>query len=95
MTLLYPPSRPLFYHDGGALVAAAIGETPALGVRGARKHVGGGDGQQAREERHAEERGGERARAAGSETECGCSCEEKDHGGVGWFYGMNSITVPF
>jgi hypothetical protein len=58
MMLLYPPFRPLFCHCdtvifGSALVT--IGETTALGVCGAWKHIGGGDGQQAREEGHAEE----------------------------------------
>ena len=78
--LLYPPFWLLFYHGDTAMLRfhalVAIGETPALGVCRARKHVGGGDGQEAREERHAEERGGEGARAATGETECGCSCED-------------------
>jgi hypothetical protein len=62
MTLLYPPSRLLLYHGDRPMrwsALVAISKTPALGVRRARKHVGGGDGQQAREERHTEEGGGE------------------------------------
>lgn len=53
-----------------------IGETPTLGMRGARKHMGGGDSQQARKESHAEERGCEGACAAAGKTECGCSGED-------------------
>ena len=80
MMLFYPPSRPLLYYGDTPMLRStlviAIGETPTLGVRRARKQVGGGDGQQAREERHAEEGGGERARAATSKTEYGCTCED-------------------
>jgi hypothetical protein len=80
MMLLYPPFWPLFCHGDTPMLRfdglVTISETPALGVRRARKHVGCGDGQQAREERHAEERGGERARAAASETEYGSSWED-------------------
>ena len=75
--LLYPPFRPLFCHGDTRFDGLiTISETSALGVRRARKHVGCGDGQQASEERHAKERGGERARAAAGETEYGSSWED-------------------
>jgi hypothetical protein len=79
MMLLYPPFRPLFCHGDTVILGSTlvtIGETTTLGMRRARKHVGGGDGQQTREEGHAEERGCEGARAAAGETEYGCSCED-------------------
>ena len=53
-----------------------ICKTPTLGVRRARKYIGGGDGQQARDEGHAEKRGGKRACTAAGKTEYGCSCED-------------------
>ena len=80
MTLLYPSFWPFFCHGStlplrfDALVT--IGETPMLGMRGARKYMGGGDSQQARKESHVEERGGEGACAAAGKTECGCSGED-------------------
>ena len=80
MTLLYPPFWSLLSHSDASMLRfdalVTICKTPTLGARRARKYIGGGDGQKARDEGHAEERGGKRACTAAGETECGCSCED-------------------